>query len=100
MDIIERSIRWCCNVSTPCQWPRTSRQAPEYIRHYYSDEFFPAARADTLTTLGHLHAELRALRAAGATDANLYPTSGGLEQVGLLAEALRNTGFLPAHDHG
>ncbi len=40
------------------------------------------------------------LRLVLKLDAILYPTSGGLEQVGLLAEALRNTGFLPAHDHG
>jgi hypothetical protein len=43
---------------------------------------------------------VRALRAAGAADVVLYPTSGGLEQVGLLAEALRDNGFLPARDRG
>ena len=74
--------------------------ADEYIRHYYGDEFFPAARAGTLTTSEHLGVELRALQAAGTTDVVLYPTSGGLEQVGLLGEALRNTGFLPAPMHG
>jgi alkanesulfonate monooxygenase SsuD/methylene tetrahydromethanopterin reductase-like flavin-dependent oxidoreductase (luciferase family) len=74
--------------------------ADEYIRHYYGDEFFHVARADTLTTPDHLVAELQALQAAGATDVLLYPTSGGLEQVGLLADALQNVGFLPAHKHG
>jgi alkanesulfonate monooxygenase SsuD/methylene tetrahydromethanopterin reductase-like flavin-dependent oxidoreductase (luciferase family) len=74
--------------------------ADEYIRHYYGDEFFPAARADTLTTAERLGAELQALQAAGATDVVLYPTSGGLDQVGLLADALQKTGFLPAHSHG
>jgi hypothetical protein len=39
------------------------------------------------------------MEAACTTDVVLYPTSGGLEQVGLLAEALQNTGFLPAHVH-
>jgi alkanesulfonate monooxygenase SsuD/methylene tetrahydromethanopterin reductase-like flavin-dependent oxidoreductase (luciferase family) len=29
--------------------------ADEYIRHYYGDEFFAAARADTLTTGQQLH---------------------------------------------
>jgi alkanesulfonate monooxygenase SsuD/methylene tetrahydromethanopterin reductase-like flavin-dependent oxidoreductase (luciferase family) len=74
--------------------------ADEYIRHYYGDAYFATARADTLTTSEHLRVELQALQAAGATDAVLYPTSGGLEQVGLLAEALQNIGFLPAHNHG
>jgi alkanesulfonate monooxygenase SsuD/methylene tetrahydromethanopterin reductase-like flavin-dependent oxidoreductase (luciferase family) len=74
--------------------------ADEYIRHYYGDEVLPVVRADTLTTLDHLRAELEALQAAGATDVLLYPTSGGFEQVGLLAEALQNAGFLPAHNHG
>jgi alkanesulfonate monooxygenase SsuD/methylene tetrahydromethanopterin reductase-like flavin-dependent oxidoreductase (luciferase family) len=74
--------------------------ADEYIRHYYGDAFFAPARADTLTTADHLRVELQALQAASVTDVVLYPTSGGLEQVGLLAEALQNTGFLSAHTHG
>jgi alkanesulfonate monooxygenase SsuD/methylene tetrahydromethanopterin reductase-like flavin-dependent oxidoreductase (luciferase family) len=68
--------------------------ADEYIRHYYLDEYFPYARADTVTTSEHLRAELQALQATGVTDVILYPTSGGLEQVGLLAEALKDTGFV------
>jgi alkanesulfonate monooxygenase SsuD/methylene tetrahydromethanopterin reductase-like flavin-dependent oxidoreductase (luciferase family) len=74
--------------------------ADDYIRHYYGDEFFPIARADTLTTSEQLRVELHGLQAAGATDVILYPTSGRLEQVGLLAEALQETGLLSAHDHG
>jgi alkanesulfonate monooxygenase SsuD/methylene tetrahydromethanopterin reductase-like flavin-dependent oxidoreductase (luciferase family) len=74
--------------------------ADEYLRHYYGDEFFHIPRADTLTTPDHLRAELQALQAAGATDVILYPTSGGLEQVGLLAEVLQTVGFLPAHNQG
>jgi alkanesulfonate monooxygenase SsuD/methylene tetrahydromethanopterin reductase-like flavin-dependent oxidoreductase (luciferase family) len=73
--------------------------ADEYIRHYYGDEYFPAARADTLTTPEQLRAELEALQAAGATDVVLYPASAGLEQIDLLAEAVRAAGFLPAHNH-
>jgi alkanesulfonate monooxygenase SsuD/methylene tetrahydromethanopterin reductase-like flavin-dependent oxidoreductase (luciferase family) len=68
--------------------------ADEYIRHYYGDEFFHVARADTLTTAEHLRTELEALEAAGATDVILYPTSGRLEEVGLLAKALQDAGFL------
>jgi alkanesulfonate monooxygenase SsuD/methylene tetrahydromethanopterin reductase-like flavin-dependent oxidoreductase (luciferase family) len=73
--------------------------ADEYIRHYYGDEYFPAARADTVTTPEQLRAELEALQAAGATDVVLYPASAGLEQIDLLAEAVRAAGFLPARNH-
>jgi hypothetical protein len=73
--------------------------ADEYIRHYYGDEYFPAARADTLTTPEQLRTELEALRAAGATDVVLYSASAGLEQIDLLAEAVRAAGFLPARNH-
>jgi alkanesulfonate monooxygenase SsuD/methylene tetrahydromethanopterin reductase-like flavin-dependent oxidoreductase (luciferase family) len=74
--------------------------ADEYIHHYYGDEGFSFARADTLTSHDHLRRELEALRAAGATDVILYPTSRELEQVGLLADALQSIGFLPPHDRG
>ena len=67
--------------------------ADEYLQHYYPDEYFPFARADSLTTAERLGGELAALRAAGVTDLVLYPCSAGLEQVGLLAEALRAAGF-------
>jgi alkanesulfonate monooxygenase SsuD/methylene tetrahydromethanopterin reductase-like flavin-dependent oxidoreductase (luciferase family) len=67
--------------------------ADEYIRHYYGEAFFAAARADTLTSAEHLRAELAALEAAGTTDLVLYPASGRLEQVGQLAEALQEAGF-------
>jgi alkanesulfonate monooxygenase SsuD/methylene tetrahydromethanopterin reductase-like flavin-dependent oxidoreductase (luciferase family) len=70
--------------------------ADDYVRHYYGDDYFAAARADTLTTTERLGAELAALERAGATDVLLYPASGGLEQVALLAEALRQAGFAPA----
>jgi hypothetical protein len=74
--------------------------ADEYIRHYYGDEFFAPARADTLTTTDQVRAELEALQAAGTTDVVLYPASGGLEQVGLLSEAVQAAGFLPARNDG
>jgi alkanesulfonate monooxygenase SsuD/methylene tetrahydromethanopterin reductase-like flavin-dependent oxidoreductase (luciferase family) len=51
--------------------------ADEYVRHYYGDEFFPTARADTLTTAEDLRVQLEALRAAGTIDVVLYPASGG-----------------------
>jgi hypothetical protein len=67
--------------------------ADEYIRHYYGDAFFAPARADTLTSTQRLRAELESLQTAGTTDVVLYPTSGELEQVGLLADALQTAGF-------
>jgi alkanesulfonate monooxygenase SsuD/methylene tetrahydromethanopterin reductase-like flavin-dependent oxidoreductase (luciferase family) len=74
--------------------------ADDYIHHYYGDAFFAAARADTLTTGEQLRRELEALRGAGATDVVLFPSSGRFEQVGLLGEALREAGFLPARGDG
>ena len=46
------------------------------------------ARADTLTSPQRLREELPRLAAAGCTDLVLFPCSGGLEQVALLAEAV------------
>lgn len=74
--------------------PNADAVAEEYIRHYYGDAYAAAVRADTLTTVDHLQSELQALQAAGATDVILYPTTGGLDQIGLLAEELQKTGFL------
>src|SRR4030095_5642652 len=56
--------------------------------HYYGDDYFAAARADTLTTTERLGAELVALQTAGATDILLYPASGRLEPIGLLRPRL------------
>jgi alkanesulfonate monooxygenase SsuD/methylene tetrahydromethanopterin reductase-like flavin-dependent oxidoreductase (luciferase family) len=67
--------------------------ADEYIHHYYGDEYFAAARADTLTRPEQLRTELAALEAAGATDVLLYPASGELGQIELLAQALHEAGF-------
>jgi len=39
--------------------------ADHYIRHYYGDEYFSFARADTLTAAARLRDELEALAAAG-----------------------------------
>jgi alkanesulfonate monooxygenase SsuD/methylene tetrahydromethanopterin reductase-like flavin-dependent oxidoreductase (luciferase family) len=62
--------------------------ADEYIRHYYGNEYFPMARADTLTNPEQLGDELDRLAKAGVTDLVLYPSSAGLDQVRLLAEAV------------
>jgi hypothetical protein len=61
--------------------------ADEYIRHYYGDDYFDFARADTLTTPTQLRDHLTALAAAGATDVVLYPASADADQIALLADA-------------
>lgn len=67
---------------------RAEAVADEYIRHYYGDEYFAAARADTLTSPAHVAEEVGRLTAAGVTDLVLYPSSGAMDQVELLAEAV------------
>jgi alkanesulfonate monooxygenase SsuD/methylene tetrahydromethanopterin reductase-like flavin-dependent oxidoreductase (luciferase family) len=62
--------------------------ADEYIHHYYGADFFDPARADTLTTGERIQAELGRLSEAGCDDLLLFPCSGDLEQVSLLAEAV------------
>jgi alkanesulfonate monooxygenase SsuD/methylene tetrahydromethanopterin reductase-like flavin-dependent oxidoreductase (luciferase family) len=74
--------------------PGADDSADDYIRHYYGSEFFGPARADTATDTDKIHAQLRQLSEAGCTEVVLFPCSGGLEQVSLLAEALRSCGVL------
>ena len=62
--------------------------ADHYIRHYYGDDFFDLARADTLTSPTAIHAELQRLNEVGCDDVVLFPCTGTLEQVSLLAEAI------------
>jgi alkanesulfonate monooxygenase SsuD/methylene tetrahydromethanopterin reductase-like flavin-dependent oxidoreductase (luciferase family) len=70
--------------------PDADQVADEYIRHYYGDEGFPMARADTMTSPAQVMEEVERLTDAGVTDLVLYPSSAGLEQVRLLAEAVRS----------
>jgi alkanesulfonate monooxygenase SsuD/methylene tetrahydromethanopterin reductase-like flavin-dependent oxidoreductase (luciferase family) len=70
--------------------------ADEYIHHYYGADYFEFARADTLTDADQIEAELRQLSDAGCDDVVLFPCSGNLEQVSLLAQALRASGRSPA----
>jgi alkanesulfonate monooxygenase SsuD/methylene tetrahydromethanopterin reductase-like flavin-dependent oxidoreductase (luciferase family) len=64
--------------------------ADEYVHHYYGDEFFAAARADTMTSSEQVTRGLEQLAAAGATDVVLYPCSAELEQIELLAAVSRS----------
>jgi alkanesulfonate monooxygenase SsuD/methylene tetrahydromethanopterin reductase-like flavin-dependent oxidoreductase (luciferase family) len=71
-----------------CLGTGADQTADAYIEHYYGPDWFAAARADTLTSRERLREELPLLAEAGCTDLVLFPCAGGLEQVGLLAEAL------------
>jgi alkanesulfonate monooxygenase SsuD/methylene tetrahydromethanopterin reductase-like flavin-dependent oxidoreductase (luciferase family) len=68
--------------------PDADSVADAYIRHYYGDEYFAAARADTLTSPEQLAQELERLAGAGVTDLVLYPSSAERDQIHLLAEAV------------
>jgi alkanesulfonate monooxygenase SsuD/methylene tetrahydromethanopterin reductase-like flavin-dependent oxidoreductase (luciferase family) len=60
--------------------------ADEYIHHYYGDEYFDAARGDTMTSAQQVARDLGRLTKAGVTDLVLYPCSAEPEQIELLAE--------------
>jgi alkanesulfonate monooxygenase SsuD/methylene tetrahydromethanopterin reductase-like flavin-dependent oxidoreductase (luciferase family) len=62
--------------------------ADGYLRHYYGDEYFPAARADTLTSARRVLEEVGRLAEAGCDDLLLFPCSPDPGQVGLLSEVL------------
>lgn len=66
--------------------------ADDYLLHYYGEEYFAYARADTLTTAERLRTEVRRLSEAGCDDLLLFPCSGDLEQLALLAQALDHQG--------
>jgi alkanesulfonate monooxygenase SsuD/methylene tetrahydromethanopterin reductase-like flavin-dependent oxidoreductase (luciferase family) len=68
--------------------PDADETADEYIRHYYGDEFFDFARPDTSTSADQLRDELRRLMEVGCDEVILFPCSGEVDQVGLLASAL------------
>jgi alkanesulfonate monooxygenase SsuD/methylene tetrahydromethanopterin reductase-like flavin-dependent oxidoreductase (luciferase family) len=80
--------------------PDAQDVADEYVLHYYGPDYFDAARADTLTDAGQIHGELRRLADAGCSDVLLFPCSGDLDQVSLLAEALSPRAHRSASDLG
>lgn len=74
-----------------CLGPRADDVADHYLMHYYGQEFFAYARADTLTTPAALRTEVGRLSEAGCDDLLLFPCSGDVDQVTMLAEALEGT---------
>jgi alkanesulfonate monooxygenase SsuD/methylene tetrahydromethanopterin reductase-like flavin-dependent oxidoreductase (luciferase family) len=71
-----------------CLGPDADAVADHYLEHYYGPDYFPAARADTLTTPEAVDAERRRLRDAGCDDLLLFPCSPDIEQIDRLAEVL------------
>jgi len=71
-----------------CLGPGADTTADDYLEHYYGCDYFPAARADTLTTPEAIEQERRRLSDVGCDDFLLFPCSPDLEQVTRLAEAL------------
>jgi alkanesulfonate monooxygenase SsuD/methylene tetrahydromethanopterin reductase-like flavin-dependent oxidoreductase (luciferase family) len=64
--------------------------ADAYIEHYYGAGGFEAARADALTTAEQIHDELERLSQAGCDDVVLFPCSGDLDEISLLAEIVQD----------
>jgi alkanesulfonate monooxygenase SsuD/methylene tetrahydromethanopterin reductase-like flavin-dependent oxidoreductase (luciferase family) len=64
------------------------KRADHYIRHYYGNDYFALARADTITSRAQLCSELDRLAQTGCDEVALFPCSGDLDQIRLLAQAL------------
>ena len=71
--------------------PRAEETADAYLHHYYGAEFADVARADTLTSADAVRDELSRLAEAGCDDVVLFPCTDALEELSLLAGAIRDT---------
>lgn len=76
-----------------CLGPGAAETAEAYVAHYYGIEYLPQVRPDVISDGDHLREEIGRLAEAGADDLVLFPCSGALEQIGLLADALDETGW-------
>jgi alkanesulfonate monooxygenase SsuD/methylene tetrahydromethanopterin reductase-like flavin-dependent oxidoreductase (luciferase family) len=68
--------------------PHAESVADEYLRHYYGEAYYHAARADTLTSRDQLADALAQLEQAGVSDLLLYPCSAERDQLERLTDAL------------
>jgi alkanesulfonate monooxygenase SsuD/methylene tetrahydromethanopterin reductase-like flavin-dependent oxidoreductase (luciferase family) len=68
--------------------PDADAVADQYIDHYYGAHFFGPARADTLTSSERLLGELGRLADVGCDEVVLFPCSGDLAQIELLADVV------------
>jgi alkanesulfonate monooxygenase SsuD/methylene tetrahydromethanopterin reductase-like flavin-dependent oxidoreductase (luciferase family) len=76
---------------------RADETADHYLAHYYGNDYFAAARADTPTDRAHLETELERLRGAGCDDVILLPCSDEISQLDLLADALGGVSRATGH---
>jgi alkanesulfonate monooxygenase SsuD/methylene tetrahydromethanopterin reductase-like flavin-dependent oxidoreductase (luciferase family) len=74
--------------------------ADDYLMHYYGSEYFPAVRADALTSREGIRVEMRRLADAGCDDVVLLPCSGELDQVGHLADVVSDLFTTPQNAFG
>lgn len=75
-----------------CLGTDAAATAEEYVAHYYGAEALPQIRSDVLTDIDQLREEIDRLAEAEADDLVLFPCSGALEQIDLLAGALDKVG--------
>ncbi|MGW1737392.1 LLM class flavin-dependent oxidoreductase [Nocardia sp. NPDC001965] len=71
-----------------CLGPGAAEIAEAYVKHYYGAEYVAQIRPDILTDESHLRNEIDHLAEAGADELLLLPSTGALEQIDLLVEAL------------
>jgi alkanesulfonate monooxygenase SsuD/methylene tetrahydromethanopterin reductase-like flavin-dependent oxidoreductase (luciferase family) len=67
--------------------PTGGAAADEYLHHYYGAGYH-AARADTITAVDEIEAQVQLLETIGVTDLVLYPCTSDIDQVSAVAEAL------------
>jgi alkanesulfonate monooxygenase SsuD/methylene tetrahydromethanopterin reductase-like flavin-dependent oxidoreductase (luciferase family) len=76
-----------------CLGEGANEAADRYLEHYYGSQYFPYARADTLTSRERLLDEIRQISETRCDDLVLLPCSGAPGQVKLLADALNSSGM-------
>ncbi len=76
-----------------CLGTGAAKTAEAYVAHYYGAKAPPQARDDVITDRDGLRESAGRLADAGADDLVLLPCSGEFEQIGLLADALDETGW-------
>jgi alkanesulfonate monooxygenase SsuD/methylene tetrahydromethanopterin reductase-like flavin-dependent oxidoreductase (luciferase family) len=76
-----------------CLGGAATETAEAYVSHYYGTAYLSQIRPDIITDCDHLREEIGRLSEAGADDLVLFPCTGTPEQIGLLADALDETGW-------
>ena len=76
-----------------CLGSDADQTADDYLAHYYGQDYFAAARTDSVTSGAEIRTELDRLGQAGCDDVILFPCSHEVGQVELLATALDDLGI-------